>query len=130
LREEFADVDFHEARLEKRFVRTMETLAKDPGKSILASSENRAEANAIYNLLGNEKFDRKEIIRVHRDATIGRMEGHPVILAAQDTTSVNYDSQQQMEGIGYISDKAKGVNTPLFLPAPAKARSQRWAAGC
>jgi hypothetical protein len=30
--EEFADVDFNEARLEKRFVRTMETLSKQPGR--------------------------------------------------------------------------------------------------
>jgi hypothetical protein len=28
--EEFADVDFNEERLEKRFRRTMETLSKDP----------------------------------------------------------------------------------------------------
>jgi hypothetical protein len=45
LAEEFAAVDFHEERLEKRFRRTMETLAKDPGKSIWASSANRAEAS-------------------------------------------------------------------------------------
>jgi hypothetical protein len=32
--EEFADVDFNEERLEKRFRKTMETLAKDPRKSI------------------------------------------------------------------------------------------------
>jgi hypothetical protein len=88
----------------------METFAKKPGKSILASSVNRAEAKATYNLLGNEKLDSKEIIRAHREATIGRMEGHPVILAVQDTTSVNDNSQQKMEGLGYISDKTKGVN--------------------
>jgi hypothetical protein len=58
--EEFADVDFNEARLEKRLVRTMETLSRQPGNSIWASSENRAEAKAIYNMLGNEKFDRDE----------------------------------------------------------------------
>jgi hypothetical protein len=38
------------------------------------------------------------------------MSGQPVILAIQDTTSVNYDTQQEMEGLGYISDKAMGVN--------------------
>jgi hypothetical protein len=42
--EEFAGVDFNEARLEKRFVRTMETLSRQPDKSIWASSSNRAEA--------------------------------------------------------------------------------------
>jgi hypothetical protein len=31
--EEFADVDFNEERLEKRFRQTMKTLAKDPQKS-------------------------------------------------------------------------------------------------
>jgi hypothetical protein len=38
------------------------------------------------------------------------MEGHPLILAAQDTTSVNYDSRQKTEGNGYINDKTMGVN--------------------
>jgi hypothetical protein len=45
LAEEFAAADFHEERLEKRFRRIMETPAKDPGKSIRASSANRAEAS-------------------------------------------------------------------------------------
>jgi hypothetical protein len=103
-------VDFNEERLEKRFRRTMETLSKNPRKSIYGSSANRAEAKAIYNLLDNEKFDKSEIMKAHRAATIRRMEGHPVILAVQDTTSVNYDTHQKMEGNGYISDKTMGVN--------------------
>jgi hypothetical protein len=41
-----------EFALEKRFVRTMETLSRQPGDSIWASSENRAEAKAIYNMVG------------------------------------------------------------------------------
>jgi hypothetical protein len=109
-REEFAEADFHETRLEKRFIRIMETLIKDPGKSMRASSANRAEAKAIYNLPGNEKLDRKEIIGTHREAAIGRMEQHPVILAVQDTAGVNCSGQQHMEGLGCISDKTTGVN--------------------
>jgi hypothetical protein len=101
--EEFADADFNEARLEERFVRTMETLSRQPGNSIWTSAENRVEAKAIYNLLGNEKFDRDEIIKAHRNGTIKRMAGEPVILAVQDTTGVNYDGQRNMEGNGYIS---------------------------
>jgi hypothetical protein len=66
--EEFADVDFNEERLEKRFRKTMETLAKDPRKSIYGSSANRTEAKAIYNLLGNDKFNKDEILRAHRAA--------------------------------------------------------------
>ncbi|MCL2193730.1 MAG: transposase, partial [Treponema sp.] len=45
MREEFAGLDFNSKRLEQRFVRTMETLAGQPDKSIWSSSENRAEAS-------------------------------------------------------------------------------------
>jgi hypothetical protein len=43
--EEFAGLDFHSVRLEDRLIRTMETLIKQPDKSIWYSSENRAEAS-------------------------------------------------------------------------------------
>jgi hypothetical protein len=72
--EEFADVDFNEERLEKRFRQTMETLSKDPQKSIYGSSRNRAETKAIYNLLGNDTFNKSEILGAHRAAQMCRSE--------------------------------------------------------
>jgi hypothetical protein len=108
--EEFADAGFSEERLGKRFRQTMETLSKDPRKSIYACGANRAEAKAIYNLPGNDKFNKDEILRAHRAATIRRTGGHPLILAARDTTSVNYDGQRKVEGNGYIGGKTMGVN--------------------
>ena len=44
MEEEFAGLDCNSKRLEKRFVRTMETLSKQPDKSIWFCSENRAGA--------------------------------------------------------------------------------------
>jgi hypothetical protein len=41
---EFVGLDFHSIRLEERFIRTMETLIKQPDKPIGEASENRAEA--------------------------------------------------------------------------------------
>jgi hypothetical protein len=73
--EEFADADFNGARLEKRLVRTMETLSKHLGNSIRASSGNRAEAKAVCYILGNEKFDRDEILKAHRKGTAKRTAG-------------------------------------------------------
>jgi hypothetical protein len=114
--EEFAGLDFHSIRLENRFIRTMETLMKQPDTSIWYSSENRAEAKAIYRLLGNEEFDREEIIRTHREAAIRRMADYGgMILAVQDTTEVNYNTHVKTEGIGYISDKTLGVNVHSCL---------------
>ena len=111
MEEEFAGLDFNSSRLEKRFIRTMETLSKQPDKSIWSCSENRAEAKAIYRLLGNENLDREEILRAHREATVRRMtQQGGTVLAIQDTMSLNYNTHKKTEGIGYISDKTLGVN--------------------
>jgi hypothetical protein len=114
--EEFAEVDFHSIRLEQRFVRTMETLIRQPDASIWEASKDRAEAKAIYRMLGNESFDREEIARAHREVTIQHVvEYGGTILAVQDTTGVNYNTQVKTEGIGYISDKTLGVNVHSCL---------------
>jgi hypothetical protein len=42
--EEFAGLDFHSVRLEEQFVRTIETLIRQPDASIREASESRAEA--------------------------------------------------------------------------------------
>ncbi|GHU12921.1 IS4 family transposase [Spirochaetia bacterium] len=118
--EEFAGLDFHSVRLEDRFVRTMETLVKQPDKSIWYSSADRAEAKAIYRMLGNDGFDQDEIARTHRAATIRPMSEYGgTILAVQDTTGVNYNNHLKTEGIGYISDKTLGVNIHSCLAVSA-----------
>jgi hypothetical protein len=66
---EFAGLDFHSIRLEERFIRTMETLIKQPDKSIWEASENRAEAS------------------IRRMSDYGG-----TILAVQDTTGINYNT--------------------------------------
>jgi hypothetical protein len=91
----------------------METLIKQSDKSVGETSKDRAEAKAVYRMSGNEKFNRKEIIRVRREATIRRMSGYGgTILGIQDTTAVNDNTRLKTEGIGYISDKTLGVNIP------------------
>ncbi len=115
--EEFEHLDLQSKRLEKRFIKTMETLSKQPEKSLWACSGNRAEAKAMYRLLANKKLKREEIIRSHRESTIQRMlESERTILAVQDTSSLNYDGQRKMEGIGFMGDnKARGINTHTCL---------------
>ena len=106
---EFAVLDFNSKRLEQRFVQTMETLSRQPDKSIWFCSGNRAEAKAIYRMLGNENLDREAILRPHREQTARRMvQAEETILLIQDTTSLNYNTHKKTERIGYISDKTLG----------------------
>ena len=120
MEDEFINLDFNSGRLEKRFIKTMETLAGQPDKSIWLCSENRAEAKAIYRMLNNDGLDREEILRTHREATIKRMLlSEKTILAVQDTTSLNYNNQTKMDGIGYICEQTKGVNIHSCLAVTA-----------
>ena len=107
---EFEGINFNEKRLEKRFIRTMETLSRKPAQSIWACSESHAEAKAIYRMLGNENFDIKEVSKAHRNATISRIKNNgQVILAVQDTTVVNYSGHVSNDEIGYCTEKSKGI---------------------
>ena len=81
-------------------------LQQEPGRSLV----NEVYA-AMYRMLSNDKLDREEILRAHREATIRRMiQCEKTILAVQDKTGLNYNTQTKMEGIGYVSDKTLGVN--------------------
>jgi len=62
-------------------------------------------------MLGNENLDQEEILRTHREATVKRMAQHGgTILAAQDTTGLNCNTQTKMEGIGYVCEQTLGAN--------------------
>jgi hypothetical protein len=119
--EEFAGLDFHSVRLEDRFVRTMETLFKQPDKSIREAGENRAGAKAVHRMLGNEAFGREGVIKAHREAALRRMaDCGGTILAAQDTAGASHGTRLKTEGIGYVSDRTMGANAHSCLAASAE----------
>jgi hypothetical protein len=67
-------------------------------------------------MLGNEAFDREEMIKARREATLRRMADYGgTILAVPDTTGVNYNTRIKTEGIGYIGGKTMGVNVHSCL---------------
>ena len=106
--------------LEQRFVQTMETLSRQPDKSIWFCSGNRAEAKAVYRMLGSENLDREAILRARREQTVRRMvQAEETILLIQDTASLNYNTRKKTQGIGYISDKTLGVNIHTCLAVTA-----------
>jgi muramidase (phage lysozyme) len=88
--QEFNTLDFGSKKLEKRFKITMSDLSEHPDKSILLSSGSRSQAKAVYRMISNEKCTKAEILSTHRDASASRSSEEPVLLAIQDTMSVNY----------------------------------------
>ena len=96
MRSEIAGVDFGSKLLDERFKKTMESLSKEPGKSIWLSSDNRSEAKAAYRM--NVEIMRQTDERTKRRITES---GCEVILAFQGTMGVNYDGHKKTAGMGY-----------------------------
>ena len=117
LNNEFKSINFQSKKLEKRFKKTMVKLEKQPDKSILSSTGSRSEAKAVYRMLDNEKFEMNEILNSHKEATIERIinSDNKIILAVQDTMSVNYSTHIKTKGLGYNCDKSLGINVHSCL---------------
>jgi len=111
---EFSGLCFGSVRLERRFKKTMSDISEYPEKSIWLSSGSRSNAKAVYRMLGNERFDKKEILSAHRNAVDIRNE-EKILLAVQDTMSVNYSTRENTEGMGYNCEQALGINVHSCL---------------
>jgi hypothetical protein len=106
--EEFKGCNLGDARLKERLF----TIARDfyarPIANIPQACESRAKTKAAYRFLGNKEATMKRLLEGHYQATEGRVSKKAVILAVQDTTSLNYTSHREMEGLGPIGSNSKG----------------------
>jgi len=107
---EFGTLCLNSRRLKRRFLMTMSDLSEQPDKSIWLASGSRANAKAVYRMLSNEKFDKESILSAHRDAAYDRSNEDQILLAVQDTMSVNYNTHTKTEGLGYNCEQSLGIN--------------------
>ena len=105
----------------------MFTLATDffaqPGELIPQISHgSAAKTKAAYRFFKNPQVDMTTLLRPHIESTIERLRSHRVILAVQDTTTLNYTAHPP-QGVGPINtsqNRAVGLvlhDTVAFTPA-------------
>jgi hypothetical protein len=85
-----------------------------PGANIPQACQSRAKTKAAYRLFEHKAVNMDAILSSHYHATMERIarEQIKVVLAVQDTTSFNYDTHADMEGLGPINthvDGAQGI---------------------
>ena len=127
---EFAGLKLKSARLERRFKMAMSDMSEQPEKSIWLSSGSRANAKAVYRMLANEKCTKESVLSAHREAVNKRNEEN-ILLAIQDTMSVNYAGHEKTAGMGYNCErKTLGINahncimvTPSGVPVGVLSQS-------
>ncbi len=110
--EEFGRVQFFDPRLKSRLFTLAADFFAQPGELIpQASSGSAAKTKAAYRFFQNANVDMQKVLRPHIESTVERLGSHQVILAVQDTTSLNYTAHPP-EGVGPINN---GQNSAVGL---------------
>lgn len=112
---EFGGAQVFDARLGRRLADMARDFFRRPGASIPTIFDgSQAKMKGAYRLIGNERLDMQGLLSGHLDASLGRCREHRVVLAVQDTTTLNYASHPDTEGLGPINTK-KDKGTGLVL---------------
>jgi len=119
---EFGRSHLPDKRLTKRVLNISRDFFSRPGATIPQACGSRSKTKAAYRFFDNERVTMEKLLRSHYEATTSRMQSHPVVLAVQDTTSLNYTTHPMTEGLGPINtkgDRAVGLelhDTLAFTP--------------
>lgn len=88
--DELLGIDLGDKRLNRRSHHIIEALSADPQASINASFTEWGDTIAAYRLFDNDAVTPEAIYKPHYEATLRRIDEHPVVLIAQDTTELDF----------------------------------------
>jgi hypothetical protein len=126
---DWAELEFGTAKLgDPRLVRRLVEVGRDfygrPQANIPEASQSRARAKAAYRLLDQRGVGMKDFLSAHVRATVERARQESVVLAVQDTTSLNYTGIKDIcPGLGSVGTDHSGAmglivhDTVAFTPA-------------
>ena len=100
---EFAEAELGDIRRTQRLVEIATMLAQQPGASLPETCGSQAMLKAAYRFFDNEAIEPAEIVASHLQATISRLACVPVVLAAQDTTELNWTAHPATTGLGPLA---------------------------
>ena len=93
-----------------------------PLASIPQACGTVSKSKAAYEYFDNFSVEFQALVSSHAEATLQRVQDYPVVLAVQDTTSLNHSTHSATEGLGPIGtnpDKTVGMlvhSTLVFTP--------------
>jgi hypothetical protein len=112
--EEWTEAQIGDRRLSKRLRTIAQAFYARPQANIPQACQNRAETKAAYRFLDHPETSLETILEPHYQATVARMSRETVILAVQDTTTLNYSAHPATENLGPIGyNKDRGIGLLL-----------------
>jgi len=112
---EFAHAKLPDRRHHRRLQIMATAFAGKPTAPIPQACPNLGEAKGAYRFLENDRIRPMSIRQAHQEATLERASAHPVVLAVQDTTTLNYSTHPKTQGLGPL-----GSHSPKTTGLPAQ----------
>src|ERR1700733_10463014 len=116
-----AHAELPDERLNRRFAEIAATFAEKPLDSIPQACGDAHCAKAVYRFFKNKRVTVDGLLRPIAAATAEHSRGQAIVVAVQDSSSVNYSTLLSTTGLGPVgtSTQAKGiyVHTTLALHA-------------
>lgn len=100
---EFGSIQFYDSRLKERLYSIARDFYNNPQAGIPEACGSKAGSMGAYRFFQNEKVTMDVIITAHTEATIERIREYQVVLAPQDTTTLNYSAHPFTLGLGPIN---------------------------
>ena len=103
---ELAGLELGDKRLPRRAEAILEARWKQPQASFYGSFENWGQAKGAYGFIEHKKapISMATLLEPHRQATLSRMAAEPLVLVAQDTTSLNFKGLHATSGLGPLGE--------------------------
>ena len=106
--EEFFGCKLPDARLQSRLYSLARDFYARPTANITQACASRAKVKAAYRFLDHKMTTMETLLEPHYRATEARVQQERIVLAVQDTTSLNYTMHPATEGIGPIGSQING----------------------
>ncbi len=107
--EEFGGVQLGDERLRKRLCLVARDFYARPRSSIPDACGSPAKTKAVYRLMQHERISLDTVLQPHVEQTVARVAEHAVVLAVQDTTTLNYTTHPATTGLGPINTAVDGA---------------------
>jgi hypothetical protein len=92
-------------RLIKRLALIASAFARQPTATIPQACGPWTPTKAAYRFFENESVQPEQILQGHYQASLARLRRQPIVLALQDTSSLNYSAHRATQGLGPISTR-------------------------
>ena len=110
--QEFATLEVYDPRLKDRLMHIARDFYSHPEATIPEACGSKARTMGAYRFFQNKRATMDVILNAHTEASIERIKQHKVVLAPQDTTTLNYSTHPMTEGLGPVRnthDKTIGL---------------------